>query len=184
DPMGLGFPGFIDSTSGNYIPYFMVPNITISEELNPLIGIDATFSNDLSVSFSYGRSRTLSLSLIDYQLTEVRSTRITFGASFRVRNFPLPFNIGEASKLHNDLNFRMDMSYQDDKTVNNRLDADLLIPTNGRQTITLSPSIDYVVNNRINLHFFYNKRATTPFISTSYPISNTEAGVTFRFILQ
>ncbi len=184
DPFGFGYPGFIDSTSGNYVPYYLIPNITISEQLNPLIGIDATFTNNLSISFSYSKSRTLSLSLIDYQLTEMRSSQIAMGASFRIRNFPLPFNIGQASKLHNDLNFRLDMSLRDDKTVNNRIDADLLIPTSGRKVITISPSVDYVVNDRLNLHFFYNKRATIPFISTSYPLSNTEAGVTFRFILQ
>ncbi len=184
DPAHLGYPGFIDSTSGNYIPYFRVPNITLNEQLSPLIGIDATFNNDLNISFSYGKSRTLTLSLIDYQLTEVRSTRITFGAGYRVRNFPLPFNIGGQKELHNDLNFRIDLGYQDDKTMNNRLDADLLIPTSGRKVITIAPSIDYVINNRFNLHFFYNKRATTPFISSSYPLSNTEAGITLRFILQ
>ncbi|HLR37347.1 MAG TPA: cell surface protein SprA, partial [Chitinophagaceae bacterium] len=184
DPLQLGFPGFIDTTSGNYIPYFRVPNITISEQLSPLIGIDATFNNNLNISFSYGKARTLTLSLIDYQLTEVRSTQITFGAGYRIRNFPMPFHIGGEKKLQNDLNFRIDLGYQDSKTMNNRLDADLLIPTNGRTVITISPSIDYVINNRFNLHFFYNKRATTPFVSTSYPLSNTEAGVTLRFIFQ
>ncbi len=184
DPLGYGYPGFIDTVSGNYVPYFLVPNITLTEQLNPLFGIDATFANNLSISFGYSKSRTLSLSLIDYQLTEMHSTQIDFGAGFRIRNFPLPFNIGKTKKLSNDLNFRLDMSYRDDKTVNNRLDADLVIPTSGRKMITLSPSVDYVVNNRVNLHFFYNKRSTIPFISTSYPLSNTEAGVTFRFILQ
>jgi cell surface protein SprA len=184
DPLGYGYPGFIDSTSGNYIPYFLIPNITIAEQLNPLLGIDATFTNNLSVSFALSKSRMLSMSLVDFQLTEMRSTEIDFGAGFRIRNFPLPFNIGKAKKLHNDLNFRLDLGYRDDKTVNNLLDADLAIPTSGQKTITIAPSIDYVVNDRLNLHFFYNRRATIPVISTSYPISNTEAGVTLRFILQ
>jgi cell surface protein SprA len=184
DPLAFGYPGFIDSTSGNYIPYFLVPNITISEQLSPMIGIDATFTNNLSVSFAYSKSRTLSLSLVDFQLTEMRSTEVDFGAGFRVRNFPLPFDIGKAKKLHNDLNFRLDMSLRDDKTVNNLLDAGLVIPTSGQKIITISPSIDYVVNQRLNLHFFYNRTATVPVISTSFPISNTEGGVTLRFILQ
>jgi hypothetical protein len=41
-----------------------------------------------------------------------------------------------------------------------------------------------VVNQRLNLHFFYNRTATIPVISSSFPISNTEGGVTLRFILQ
>jgi len=38
DPLHIGYPGFIDTVSGNYIPYFAVPNITIQEQLAPLIG--------------------------------------------------------------------------------------------------------------------------------------------------
>lgn len=126
----------------------------------------------------------LSLSLIDYQLTEMRSTEIDFGAGFRVRNLPLPFNIGKAKRLHNDLNFRLDMSITSSETVNNLLDAGLVIPTSGQKLISLMPTIDYVVNQRLDLNFFYRRNATIPVISTSYPISNTEAGVTLRFILQ
>ena len=184
DPLGYGYPGFVDSISGNYVPYFLIPNVTISEQLSPMIGIDATFTNNLSVSFAYSKSRMLSMSLVDFQLTEMRSTEVDFGAGFRIRNFPLPFNIGKAKKLHNDLNFRLDLSLRDDKTVNNLLDADLVIPTSGQKTISIAPSVDYVVNQRLNLHFYYTSRQTIPVISTSFPISNTEAGVTLRFILQ
>lgn len=184
DPLGYGYPGFVDSISGNYVPYFLIPNVTITEQLSPLVGVDATFTNNLSVSFAYSKSRMLSMSLVDFQLTEMRSTEVDFGAGFRIRNFPLPFNIGKAKKLQNDLNFRLDMSLRDDKTVNNLLDADLVIPTSGQKVISIAPSVDYVVNQRLNLHFYYTTQQTIPVISTSFPISNTEAGVTLRFILQ
>jgi hypothetical protein len=46
------------------------------------------------------------------------------------------FAYGKAKKLHNDLNFRLDMSLRDDKTVNNLLDAGLMVPTSGQKTIT------------------------------------------------
>lgn len=184
DPLRYGYPGFIDTISHNYIPYFLVPNITIAEQLNPLLGIEATFTNNLTVNFAYSKTRMLSLSLIDYQLTEMRSTEVDFGAGFRVRNLPLPFDIAKAKRLHNDLNFRLDMSVTSSQTVNNLLDAGLVIPTSGQEIISIMPSIDYVVNQRLNLHFFYTRRATIPVISTSFPISNTEAGVTLRFILQ
>lgn len=183
DPFNYGYPGFIDSVSGNYIPYFLIPNITITEQLAPLLNIDATFTNNLSIRAGYSKSRTLSLSLIDYQLTEMRSSEVTLGAGFRVRNLRLPFSIGDKKKLNNDLNFRIDLSFRNDRTENNRLDADLVIPTSGQQVIGISPSIDYVVNDRLNLHFFYDKQQTIPAISTSYPLSNTQAGVTLRFIL-
>ncbi|HEU4552767.1 MAG TPA: cell surface protein SprA [Chitinophaga sp.] len=185
DPRLAGYPGFIDTVSGNYIPYFLVPNITMTEQFAPLIGFDMTFTNSLNARLEFRKSRSLSLSLIDYQLTELRSTEVIVGAGYRMRGFPMPFRIGKngGKKLENDMNFRLDLSYRDDRTVNNRLDADLVIPTSGQKVIGIAPSIDYVVNNRLNLRFFYDRRQTIPVISTAYPVTNTRGGITLRFML-
>ena len=185
DPRLSGFPAFRDTVSGNYFPYFLVPNLTITEAFAPLLGIDLTFVNSFNARVEYRKSRSLSLSLIDYQLTEVRSSEIIIGAGYRVRGVQLPFSFSKngGKKAQNDMNFRLDLSFRDDKTANNRLDADLSIPTSGQKVIGISPSIDYVVNNRLNLRFFYDRRQTIPVISTAYPITSTSGGLTFRFIL-
>lgn len=185
DPLLMGYPAFRDSVSGNYVPYFLLPNMTINEQFAPLLGLDMTFTNSLNARLEFKRSRTLSLSLIDYQLSEMRSSEIVIGAGYRVRGFPMPFRIGKdgGTRLENDLNFRLDMSFRDDKTVNNRLDADIVIPTSGQKVIGIAPSIDYVINNRLNIKFFYDRRQTIPVISTAYPITNTRGGLTLRFML-
>jgi cell surface protein SprA len=185
DPRLTGFPAFRDTVSGNYFPYFLVPNLTLTESFSPLLGVDLTFVNSLNARVEFRKSRSLSLSLIDYQLTEVRSSEIIIGAGYRVRGVQLPFSFNKngGKKLQNDMNFRLDLSFRDDKTANNRLDADLSIPTSGQKVIGISPSIDYVVNNRLNLRFFYDRRQTIPVISTSYPITSTSGGITFRFVL-
>ena len=185
DPRLTGFPAFRDTVSGNYFPYFLVPNLTLTESFSPLLGVDLTFVNSLNARVEFRKSRSLSLSLIDYQLTEVRSSEIIVGAGYRVRGVQLPFSFSKngGKKLQNDMNFRLDLSLRDDKTANNRLDADLSIPTSGQKVVGISPSIDYVVNNRLNLRFFYDRRQTIPVISTAYPITSTSGGITFRFVL-
>lgn len=185
DPLLMGYPAFRDSVSGNYVPYFLLPNMTINEQFAPLLGVDMTFTNSLNARVEFKRSRTLSLSLIDYQLSEMRSSEIVVGAGYRIRGFPMPFKIGKdgGTRLENDLNFRLDLSFRDDKTVNNRLDADIVIPTSGQKVIGIAPSIDYVINNRLNIKFFYDRRQTIPVISTAYPITNTRGGLTLRFML-
>ncbi|PSL33109.1 T9SS outer membrane translocon Sov/SprA [Chitinophaga ginsengisoli] len=185
DPRLAGYPGFVDTVSGNYIPYFLIPNITMTEQFAPLLGIDVTFTNSLNLRVEFKKNRSLSLSLIDYQLTELRSTELTLGGSYRLRNVKFAF-LGQpqdGKKVQNDMNFRLDMSFRDDRTVNNRLDADLVIPTSGQKVIGISPSIDYVLNNRLNLRFFYDRRQTIPVISTAYPITSTRGGLTLRFML-
>src|SRR5690606_26466239 len=79
DWIGVGFPSFIDSNSGNYIPYFLVPNITISENFTPFIEIDLVLQNSFQIKAKYNKSRVLSMSLIDYQVSETQSSEIGLG---------------------------------------------------------------------------------------------------------
>jgi cell surface protein SprA len=185
DPFRYGIPGFIDTVSGNYVPFFLVPNITMSEQFAPLISIDVTTTNQLNLRFEYRKSRTLSLSLIDYQLSEQKSTEWVVGTTFRKRGFTLPFKLPfmKGKKLENDLNFRLDLSMRDDAQSNSRLDQANAYSTGGQKVITIQPSVDYILNNRINVKLFFDQRRVVPYISTSAPITNTRAGVQIRISL-
>ncbi len=189
DPFGRGFPSFVDTLSKNYVPYFLVPNLTIQESFEPLLGIDITTTNQISARFEYKKSRQLSLSLLDYQLAEIRSTEISFGASWRKRGFPLPFKLPKflnkdgGKKLENDISFKLDFSIRDDVTTNNRLDQGSAIPTSGQKVIKINPSIDYVLNNRINIRLYFDQQRVIPYISSSAETINTRAGAQIRISL-
>ncbi len=189
DPLGIRQPGFIDTLTGNLVPYFLVPNITISEQFSPLIDLDMQFVNQLQTRFSYSKSRQLSLSLIDYQLSETRSTEYTVSLGFRKRGVSLPFKIRmpgktEASrKLDNDLTLKLDMSFRDDATSNSYLDQNAALPVGGQRVVTISPSIDYVINNRVNVKFYFDQRKTVPKISSAPPVTTTRGGIQIRISL-
>ena len=199
DPLGYGTPGFIDTISGNFVPYYAVPNITISEQFAPLLDVDMQFVNQVQAKVGYSRSRQLSLSLIDFQLSESRSTEITFGGGFRKRGVGLPFGWKVAGngktppngppgsitsqKAQNDLTFRLDISIRDDATSSSYLDQNASLPTGGQKVVRISPSIDYVLNNRINLKFYFDQQRTTPKISTTPPIVTTKGGIQIRISL-
>ena len=186
DPFHVGMPYFRDDQTGNYIPYFLVPNITIGEQFSPLIELDMTFVNQLSTRFEYRKSRQLSLSLVDYQLAENRSTEYTLGMNWRKRGVPFLQNVKfgkKERKLDNDVTFRLDFSLRDDATANSKLDQNVAFGTAGQKVVRLSPSIDYVVNNRVNLKFYFDQNKMIPKIATSAPITTTRAGVQIRVAL-
>jgi cell surface protein SprA len=186
DPFRFNAPGFIDTVSGNFVPFFLVPNITMRESFEPLIGIDLTTNSQMNIRFEYKKSRQLSLSLIDYQLSESRSTEWNFGFSWRKNGIKLPFAIPftkGSKRLENDVNFRIDLAMRDMAMSNSRLDQSNAYGTGGQKEITIQPSIDYVVNKRVSLKFFFDQRRVTPYISTSAPITNTRAGVNVRISL-
>ncbi|MFN5421968.1 MAG: cell surface protein SprA [bacterium] len=188
DTLLYGFPSFMDSLSGNFIPYFLVPNLLISEQFAPLIGIDFTTPSQWSGRIEYRKSRQLSLSLIDFQLSEIRSTEITFGMRWRKRGMPLPFRlkIGKdepGSKTSNDVTFALDFSIRDDINSNSRLDQSNAFATGGQKVISIRPTIDYVLSNRINLQLYFDQRRMNPYISNAAPSVNTRGGLQVRISL-
>jgi len=186
DPLRVGYPSFRDTLTGNFIPYFLVPNISIQEAFEPLIELDMTFTNQISTRFEWRKSRQLSLSLIDYQLAENRSTEYTFGFNWRKKGLPFFQNlkIGKnGTKLDNDVTIRMDFSLRDDATANSKLDQGTAFGTGGQKVIRLAPSIDYVLNNRVNLKLYFEQNRNIPKISSSFPITNTRGGVQVRISL-
>lgn len=185
DPVKLSAPGFIDTVSGNYIPFYLVPNITMQEQFSPLIGIDVTTTKHLNLKFEYRRSRQLSLSLIDYQLSETNSVEYVTGFTWRKRGLKLPIKLpgSGTKKLTNDLTIKFDFGFRDDAMSNSRLDQSNAYGTGGQKVITIQPSIDYVYNNRLNIRFYFDQRRVTPYISTSAPTIVTRGGLQFRIAL-
>jgi cell surface protein SprA len=195
DSSRYGYPSFYDTLSKNFVPFFLVPNISIGEQFAPLIGVDMMFTNQLQAKFEYAKSRQLSLSLIDFQLSEVRSTEFSVGAGYKKRGLKMPFNINlpkflqsknpntSSSKLENEINFRIDFKVRDNVTSNSRLDQDNTFATGGSKEITIVPTIDYFLNNRVNIKFYFDQRRIKPYISSSAPITNTRAGVQVRISL-
>lgn len=182
DELAVGFPSFIDSNSHNYVPFFQVPNITISESLGPLLGIDAAFKNGLSLGVKFNKTRMLSLSLVDYQVSETRSTELILSGGARVKGLTLPFTVFGTRRLKNDIDINVAVGYRDDITSNTYLAQNTNIPTRGQKVITISPTIAYTVNDYLQLRFFYDRRQSIPVMSTSFPITTTRAGVTLRFL--
>jgi cell surface protein SprA len=187
DTFGLNFPTFYDTVSKNLVPYFLVPNITLSESFEPLLSVDLQFTNRLNVNFDYRKKRDVSLSLIDFQVSELRSTQYGVRVDWTKQAKP-----GKAKKvkilrwnmqLQNDIRFQLDWSVRDDATSNSRLDQANSFVTGGQKVVRLSPSVDYTLNKRVNLRFFYDRNKVIPNLPSSSPVTTTRAGLEVRVSL-
>ena len=126
------------------------------------------------------------MSLIDYQLAENRSTEVTIGINWRKRGVPIIRNIKvgkNGMKLDNDVTFKFDFSLRDDATANSKLDQNTAFGTAGQKVIRISPSIDYVLNSRVNVKLYFEQNKVIPKIATTAPVTNTRAGVQIRISL-
>ena len=191
DVSRYGYPSFYDTVSKNFIPFFLVPNVSMQEQFSPLVGVDMMFVNQMQAKFEYSKTRQLSLSLNDYQLSEVRSTEFTIGAGYRKKGLKLLGGIklpaflskNKSTKLDNEINFRIDFRVRDNVTANSRLDQDNNFATGGSKETSISPTIDYFLSSRINIKLYFDQRRVKPYISSSAPTTNTRAGVQIRISL-
>lgn len=181
DMLGVGFPSFIDSNSNNYVPFFQVPNMTITETFGPFVGFNAAFKNDLTLRVDYNRSRMVSLSLIDYQVSETRSTEWVVGMGYRIRGLVLPFTLFGVKQLKNDLNIKFDFSFRDDLTSNTYMAQNENRATMGQTVIGITPTIDYIINDNLQLQFYFDRRQSRPQVNTSFPLTSTKGGLKLTF---
>ena len=164
----------------NFIPEFGASSVSINEQFSPLFDINMDWKNSLTTLLEFKRSRTLALSTANNQINEVNSKEIVFGAGYRFNQVQIIINQKE---YKSDLNVRTDISIRDNRTVIRKLSEDSDQITAGQRIVTLKTTFDYVLSDRFNLRFFYDQRINNPFVSLSYPTSNTNVGFSVRFTL-
>lgn len=182
----LQFPGFPDSLdmAGNFIPSQRIDIITIQEQFLPLFGIDMTWNNSFMTKVEFKRTRNLSLSFVNNQLTEQRNNEIVIGVGYRFKDVKLNISSGgRKQQLKSDLNIKADVAVRDNKTVLRRLDEEINQISVGNRVVSINTSADYVINQRFNLRLFFDKTITNPFVSNQFYTSNTNAGISLRFTL-
>jgi cell surface protein SprA len=168
--------------AGNFIPERQITVVTIQEVMRPLLGIDATLKNSLLAKFEYNRDRNLSLSLTNYQVTEIAGVEYVIGTGYRFKKVKFPFSFG-GKKPDSDLNLRIDLSMRDNLTVIRKMEELQNQVTAGQRILSIKTSADYVLNQRLNVRAFYERVVNTPVISTSFPSANSSMGISLRFTL-
>ena len=134
--------------------------------------------NSLLSSFEWKRSRNLSFSFDNDQLTEIFSNEFIIGLGYRFKNVRLSFislgTAGKKSKYKSDLNIKADFSIARNMTVLRQLDQAINQISTGQQVISINFTVDYNLSQRFNLRFYFNKIINSPYVSNQYYTSNTK----------
>ncbi|MGK7390919.1 MAG: cell surface protein SprA [Candidatus Cyclobacteriaceae bacterium M2_1C_046] len=177
------YPFVLDPEQNRIVPIFIVNQVVLTEQFAPLIGIDIRTKDRLGIKIDYGTQRDVGLNISNSQVTEVSSEDISLEVNYTKKGFKLPFkNQGRVITLKNDLTFRMSFTIRNTKTIQRKINEDDK-PTNGNYNFQLRPNINYVVNDKINLNFYFERNVNEPVVSTSYKRSTTQAGIQLRFSL-
>ena len=164
---------------------FDIPTVTLTEQFSPLIGINVTMRNSITANLRFNTGRNLALNLSSTQLAERNEDEIVVGMGYTINNFNVILGLpgGTQTRVSNDLRINLDVSYRNNQMLLRKLDEDITQATSGNQSFGVRLMADYVFSSRLNLQAFFDHQSTTPLISTSFPVSNTNFGVGMRFML-
>ncbi|PLW98316.1 MAG: cell surface protein SprA, partial [Marinilabiliales bacterium] len=182
----FGYPVAIDD-AGNYISQNLMNVVTISEQFSPLINFDITMVNSLLARFEIKKSRNLTMSFVNNQLTEVKSNEYIIGLGYRFQDVQFTVRTvggsGKKSRVKSDLNVKFDFSMRDNKTMLRRLDEEVNQASSGQRIFSINTSADYQMNRNLTLRLFYDQTLTKPHIASQYPNSTINSGISVRFTL-
>ena len=192
------FPNLVNSV-GQFVPYYVVGQASIVERLSPLVGVNFQTVSRATGRLEYRTDRSIILNTTNAQVTELHTNEIVVGFGYATNSLKLPFRVrGEQRVLRNNLTARLDLSIRDNISVQRSI-LDSTDPTgpadagfvgrpvgqvtNGSKTLQLRPTIDYLLNTRLNLQLYYSQTVTTPRISNAFRNTATEGGLQLRYSL-
>lgn len=179
-----GNPSTFD-LNNNFIAERQIQNVALTERFSPLFGIDATWNflgQGLITKLEYKKDRNSSLALSNQQITEILSKEWVIGSGVKFSKVKFPFKI-QGKIPENDLNIRFDFSFRDNFTVIRKIVENSNQATAGQMVISIKSSMDYNLGPNLTLMMYYDQVINRPKVATSYPTSNTSAGLKLRLNL-
>ena len=204
---GLGF--ITDATTGMPTPNSMynVSTVSINESFSPLLGVDVTLNNNMTIKAEYRKTRVLSLSMTSVQVNESSSNDWVIGAGYTINNFRL-FGGGGSNKhrrvksknannnnsssnrsrstggVNNDLRLRLDLSLRKQASISRDIATMTSSANSGNTAFKLAFSADYTVSRLLTMSFYYDRQTNTPLLSSSsYPTTTQDFGLSMKFSL-
>ena len=205
---GLGFvreqsTGIIQPTS-----MYNVSTVSINEAFSPLLGVDATFHNDLTAKLEFRRTRVLNLSMTSVQINEARSSDWVVGLAYKLKDFNLfgaagnrkvkkaqsrgknnqqqeqSRTSGRSGGVNHDLNMRLDISLRKQAAITRDIASRTSSASSGNTAFKLSFMADYTLSRLLTLSAYYDQQTNTPLLSSSsYPTTTRDFGLSLKFSL-
>ena len=138
----------------------------------------------MKTKLEYNRSRDLTKSFTNNQLTEVFGQGVTVGTGYRIKELVITINSGGKKKsFKSELEWRADVAFKTKKTVIRDMLAGTNLVTKGNNQMTIKVTADYVLSQNLNVQLFFDRTMTSPFLAPPYPNAFSKGGVSLRFTL-
>lgn len=194
---GLGF--ITDATTGMPTPSSMynVASVSINEAFSPLLGVDVTFNNNMTLKCEYKQTRVLGLSTTSVQINEARTKDWVIGWAYKIQDFKM-FSAGNRrmvknnktasgddnnnnnnnntaqtktasprGQLNHDMNLRMDLSYRQMASISRDIASMTSSASSGNTAFKMSFIAEYTLSKLMTMSFYYNMQKNIPLLSSN-----------------
>jgi cell surface protein SprA len=197
------------AADGSYTPSsrYNIPTVSINESFSPLLGLDVTLQNSMTVKVEYKTTRVLNLSMTSVQINEALSKDWVIGLGYKISNFSL-FGSGTGSRkvkggkkntedekkksstqtkkggVNHDLNLRGDISFRKQAAITRDIATGVSSASSGNSALKISLAADYTMSRYLTLSAYYDRQTNTPLLSSSsYPTTTHDFGMSLKFSL-
>lgn len=168
--------------AGNFKSPNVLNNVNLTEIFSPLVKIDFEMQNSIKILAEYRKDRALSLSFANNLLTEIKGDEIILGLGYRIKDLKIGTNFGgKKSILTSDLNFKLDVSRRENRTIIRYLDIDNNQTTAGQTIYGIQFTMDYALTKNLTALFYYDHTFSEYAVSTAFPQTTIRSGITLRY---
>ena len=206
----MGDLGFVKAADGSFTPSsrYNVPTVSINEAFSPLLGIDVTLKNSMTVKLEYKTTRVLNLSMTSVQINEALSKDWVIGLGYKISDFNFNF-FGSKSRrakggrngrrqqeekstkqntkrggVNHDLNLRADFSFRNQAAITRDIATGVSSASSGNSALKISFAADYTISRYLTFSAYYDRQTNTPLLSSSsYPTTTRDFGMSLKFSL-
>ncbi len=169
----------------NFVPYYLINSVTLSERFEPLIKFDLQFNKPgWSANVETRRDKTTSLNVTGFQIIETKGQEYIIGLGYLYPKLKIKRIRIQGKVLESNLTVKADISFRRNINVIRQIEDGISQPTGGTNIFTLRSSADYQITQAVTLRLFYDWIRTTPQTSASFPTANINAGFSLRINFQ
>jgi cell surface protein SprA len=187
DDFGTGKSATLYDELNSFYPNQDLTTFNITEQFAPFLGIDMTWVNNLQTRLEYKKSRNMTFSMANKQMTDMSTDEIVVGLGYRIKDVSFTVSSmggsGRKTNISSDLDIKVDVSVRNNRTVLRRLDTNQDQVSTGQQVVSINTTIDYMLSKSLNLSLFFDKIINNPYVSNQYRNSTTRGGIKLRFSL-
>jgi cell surface protein SprA len=174
-------PSAVDQ-AGNFKNRTLLANVNLIEQFSPLIKVDFEMQNSVRILTEIRKDRALSLSFANNLLTEIEGMEYIVGLGYRIKDLRIGTGFGGNQQvLRSDLNFKLDLSMRDNKTIIRYLDVDNNQITAGQTIYGIQFTADYALSKNLTALFYYDHSFSEYAVSTAFPQATIRSGFTLRY---